>query len=122
MKELFNFPAGVDVVHIGIQNYLEHHPGVVRAAPAFLIQLSETCKIQALNQGGNRARRIVFCNILINSLRKKNGLVGIVRTKMPKLSKYLVPIFSYDDMELQVQNMLKTYLGETAVTAYQRCV
>ena len=36
-----------------------------------------------------------------------------------KLSKYLVPIFSYDDMELQVQNMLKTYLGETAVTAYQ---
>lgn len=36
-----------------------------------------------------------------------------------KLSKYLMPIFSYDDMELQVQNMLKTYLGETAVTAYQ---
>ena len=36
-----------------------------------------------------------------------------------KLSKYLVPIFSYDDMELQVQNMLKIYLGETAVTAYQ---
>lgn len=25
---------------------------------------------------------VVFCNILINSLRKKNGLVGIVRTKM----------------------------------------
>ena len=39
-----------------------------------------------------------------------------------KLSKYLVPIFSYDDMELQVQNMLKTYLGETAVTAYQMCI
>lgn len=36
-----------------------------------------------------------------------------------KLSKYLVPIFSYEDMELQVQNMLKIYLGETAVTAYQ---
>lgn len=36
-----------------------------------------------------------------------------------KLSKYLVPIFSYDDMELQVQNMLKAYLGEIAVTAYQ---
>ena len=55
---------------------------VVRAAAAFLIQLSETFKIQALNQGVNHAHRIVFCNILINSLRKKNGLVGIVRTKM----------------------------------------
>ena len=39
MKELFNFPAGVNVVHIGIQNDLEHHLGVVRAAPAFLIQM-----------------------------------------------------------------------------------
>ena len=33
VKELFNFPAGVDVVHIGIQNDLEHHPGVVRLRP-----------------------------------------------------------------------------------------
>ena len=41
VKELFNFPAGVDVVQIGIQNDLEHHPGVVRATPAFLIQLSD---------------------------------------------------------------------------------
>ncbi|VYT50809.1 Uncharacterised protein [Bacteroides vulgatus] len=82
MKELFDFPAGVDVVHIGIQNDLEHHPGMVRAAPAFLIQLPETFKVQALNQSVNHAHRIVFCNILINSLRKKNGLVGIVRTKM----------------------------------------
>ena len=31
VKELFDFPAGVDVVHIGIQNDLEHHPGMVRA-------------------------------------------------------------------------------------------
>ena len=30
--------------------------------------------------------RIVFCNILINSLRKKNGLVGNVRTKMYPVS------------------------------------
>ena len=30
MKELFNFPAGIDVVHIGIENDLEHHPGMVR--------------------------------------------------------------------------------------------
>ena len=82
VKKSFDFPARVDVVHVGIQNDLEHHLGVVRAAAAFLIQFSETFKIQALNQGVNHAHRIVFCNILINSLRKKHCLVGIVRTKM----------------------------------------
>jgi len=82
VKELFDFPAGVDVVHIGIQNDLEHHPGMVRAAAAFLIQLSETFKVQALNQSVNHAHRFVFCNILVYSWRKKHCLVGIVRTKM----------------------------------------
>ena len=37
-EEIEFTPAGVDVVHIGIQDDLEHHPGMVRAAPAFLIQ------------------------------------------------------------------------------------
>lgn len=37
VKEFFDFPAGVDVVHVGIQNDLEHHFGMVRAAAAFLI-------------------------------------------------------------------------------------
>ena len=82
MKELFNFTAGVDVVHIGIENDLEHHPGMVRAAAAFLIQLPEAFKIKAINQSVNHAHRFVFCNILVNSLRKKHCLVGIVRTKM----------------------------------------
>ena len=82
VKELFNFPAGVDVVHIGIQNDLEHHPGMVRAAPAFLIQLPETFKVQALNQSVNHPNWIMLCNILVNSLRKKHCLVGIIRTKM----------------------------------------
>ena len=82
VKELFDFPAGVDVVHIGIQNDLEHHPGMVRAAPAFLIQLPETFKVQALNQSVNHPNWIMLCNILVNSWRKKHCLVGIVRTKM----------------------------------------
>ena len=82
MKELFDFPAGVDVVHVGIQNDLEHHPGMVRAAPAFLIQLPETFKVQALNQSVNHPNWIMLCNILVNSWRKKHCLVGIVRTKM----------------------------------------
>ena len=37
VKEAFYFPAGVDVVHVGIQNDLEHHSGMIRAAPAFLV-------------------------------------------------------------------------------------
>ena len=82
MKELFNFTAGVDVVHIGIENDLEHHPGMVRAAAAFLIQLPETFKVQALNQSVNHPNWIMLCNILVNSLRKKHCLVGIIRTKM----------------------------------------
>ena len=82
MKELFNFPAGIDVVHIGIENDLEHHPGMVRAAAAFLIQLPETFKVQALNQSVNHPNWIMLCNILVNSLRKKHCLVGIIRTKM----------------------------------------
>ena len=37
IKELFYFPAGVDVVHVGIQNNLEHHLRMIRATTAFLI-------------------------------------------------------------------------------------
>ena len=68
--------------HIGIENDLEHHPGMVRAAAAFLIQLPETFKVQALNQSVNHPNWIMLCNILVNSLRKKHCLVGIIRTKM----------------------------------------
>ena len=82
VEELFHLAAGVDVVHIGVQDDLEHHPGMVRAAAAFLIQLPETFKVQAFNQGVNHAHRIVLCNILIDSLRKQHCLVGYVRTKM----------------------------------------
>ena len=49
---------------------------------AFLIQLSETFKIQTLNQGVNHAHRIVFCNILINSFEEKNGLVSDCKDEM----------------------------------------
>ena len=37
MKKLFDFPAGIDVVHVGIQNDLEHHSGMIRASAAFLV-------------------------------------------------------------------------------------
>ena len=36
-----------------------YHPGMVRAAPAFLIQLPETFKVQALNQSVNHPNWIL---------------------------------------------------------------
>ena len=62
MKELFYFLVGIDVVYM--------------TATAFLIQLFETFKILALNKSLNHAYRIAFCNILINSLKKKQCLQG----------------------------------------------
>ena len=59
-RELFNFPAGVDIVHIGIQNDPEHHLRMIRAATAFLILLSELFKTQSPQQGVNHVHRIVF--------------------------------------------------------------
>ncbi|MBQ9210190.1 MAG: hypothetical protein IJ153_00675 [Clostridia bacterium] len=34
---------------------------------------------------------------------------------LPKLTKYLVPVLTYDEMEVLVQEMLQKYLGENAV-------
>ena len=35
--------------------------------------------------------------------------------KLPKLSKYLVPVLSYDEMEIMVLQLLRKYRGEQAV-------
>ena len=86
VKELFNFPAGVDVVHIGMQNDLEHHPGGI--APAFLIQL-ETFKIQALNQSASTMRTGSFSATSSPIFEEKNGLVGIVRKCIFVIVKFI---------------------------------
>lgn len=39
--------------------------------------------------------------------------------QLTKLSKYLVPILTYEEMELETQNMLRSYLGEQALHDYQ---
>ena len=64
----------------GKNAYIQTHdfPDPDALATAFALQ--EYLKYYGIE--ANHAHRIVFCNILINSLRKKNGLVGIVRTKM----------------------------------------
>lgn len=39
--------------------------------------------------------------------------------QLPRLSKYLVPILSYEDMENMVLDMLRKYLGEQAINSFQ---
>ena len=41
------------------------------------------------------------------------------KREMPKMSKFLVPVLSYDEMEFMVLEMLKKYLGKDAVQKYQ---
>lgn len=39
--------------------------------------------------------------------------------QLPRLSKYLVPILNYEDMENMVLDMLRKYLGEQAINSFQ---
>ena len=54
---------------------------MIRTTPVVLIQLLEGIKIEIINDSVDYADRIVRRNIFINSLRKKNCLVGNVGRK-----------------------------------------
>jgi hypothetical protein len=47
-----------------------------------LVQFTETCQVQLVNQAVNETYWVVFRNIFIDSLRKKQNLLGSVRTKV----------------------------------------
>lgn len=81
-QQLLYLAARVDIVHVSIENSLEHHFGMVRAAAGFLVKPPEIIKIQTVDNRIDYADRSIRCNILIDSLRKKNRLVGSVRTKV----------------------------------------
>lgn len=55
---------------------------MISRAPRFFIKLLEIVKIEIINNRVDYADRIVRGYVFINSLWKKNGLVGNVRTKM----------------------------------------
>lgn len=71
MKQLFYFLAGVNIVHIAIQDNLEHHLGMVRTTDAFFIQLPGHFKIKTFDQSINHTHRIIGGYIFIDSLWKK---------------------------------------------------
>ena len=71
-------PAGVDVVHIGVDNHLEHHLRMIRAATLFLVQFPEVLQVKTLDHTVNHANRVVPRYILIGIDHQKQPVV-IVR-------------------------------------------
>ena len=75
LQGLLYLAAGIDVVHVGIDDNLQEHLGIVRAAATFLVQLAERREVEVLNYVADQAHGVIFRNILVYSLRKKYRLV-----------------------------------------------
>lgn len=75
LQGLLYLAAGIDVVHVGIDDNLQEHLGIVRAAATFLAQLAERGEVEVLNDVADQAHGVVLRNILVYSLRKKYRLV-----------------------------------------------
>lgn len=81
-KKPLYLTTGVNVVHIGIMNDLKHHLGMIRRTTLFPIKFFHMGKIEMLYYMIQNTHRIIFCNIFVYSLRKKNHLVLYVRNIM----------------------------------------
>ena len=73
------FAARVDVVHIGIEDDLEHHFRMVRASATLTVQFFEITQVKTLDNSVNEAHRIGFRDILIGIQQKKQPVVVTVR-------------------------------------------
>ena len=70
-------------LHISlIFSNLERYPGMIGAATGFLVELLYVVQLQTVNYTADYADRIILRYILIDSLWKKNQLVGSVRNKV----------------------------------------
>ena len=71
--------------------------------------------------------RYICCTadfVLENGIRRIGSVTdvtmgGLPERRMPKLSKFLVPVLSYEEMEVLVLEMLGKYLGKDATQKYQ---
>ena len=48
-QKLLYATAGIDVVHIGVYDDLEHHPGMIGTTAGFLIELQDIVQIQTVD-------------------------------------------------------------------------
>ena len=81
-KQLLNLATGINVVHVGVDNHLEHHLRMIGTTTIFFIKSLNIIKVKIVNQGIDYPDRVIFSNIFINPARKKKRLVGYIRAKM----------------------------------------
>jgi len=79
LNHLFYLAAGINVVHIRVEDDFEHHLRMVGTTAFLLIQLFELFQVKTLYYGIDNANRIVFCYILVGVQQKKQSVVVTVR-------------------------------------------
>ena len=67
--------AGIDVVHVGVDDNLQQHLRIIRTASALPVQFAETAQVEALYYAADKADWIIFRNVFVDSLRKKYRLI-----------------------------------------------
>ena len=75
---LLYLAAGVDVVHVGIEDELEHHLRMEGATAFLLVQLFEILEVKTFYYGIDNAHRIVFRDILAGIHRQKQSVVIVI--------------------------------------------
>ena len=82
LERVLYLAARVDVVHVTVDDDLEHHPRMVGIRAAVIVQGVYAPHVQAVNNRIDQTDRVVSSNIFVNSFRKKNQLVVYVLTKV----------------------------------------
>ena len=67
--------AGVDVVHVGVEDDLQEHLRLVGTAAARLVKPAEAADVKRVNYSAHQADRIIGGDVLVDSFRKKNRLI-----------------------------------------------
>lgn len=75
-------PTRIEIVHIAVNDSLQHHLGMIWTTASFLIQFLEIVEPEIVDDPIYHPDRIVFRNIFIETLRKKYHLFGIVVPKV----------------------------------------
>ena len=82
MQKSFYLTTRIDVVHIGVNNNLEHHAGMVSATTYSMIEFMKLAQVKLVYYCRDDPYWVISRYIFIYSLWKKDDSVGIVRTIM----------------------------------------
>ena len=74
--------ARIQIVHIAVDDSLEHHFGMIWTAPAFFVQFLKIVEPEMVYYRVYYSHRVIFRDIFVETLRKKNQLFGIVISKV----------------------------------------